>query len=260
MDRLFFVLAMVILSAGSLAGQGLEEEAALQGELTYVLEGNELVLTAQAQNTTANELIINYDFILSGTDNNNNAVSNNQDGQAKIGPEENKTLVSVRIALEGLKEFEAVLLLYYEDILMDADTLAYSAEKQQQEPEEQFEEDISQEVDYEGQESGFELGGFVIDNTRTRAGRELYDLFYSKWEAPAGAGDFFIKLEEFPGRGRITRLVAWLDDDKIVEANLQPNYDYLEGLADYLNSRFSSILRQRAEAGENLNDELQGIY
>ena len=260
MDRLFFVLAMVILSAGSLAGQGLEEEAALQGELTYVLEGNELVLTAQAQNTTANELIINYDFILSGTDNNNNAVSNNQDGQAKIGTEENKTLVSVRIALEGLKEFEAVLLLYYEDILMDADTLAYSAEKQQQEPEEQFEEDISQEVDYEGQESGFEFGGFVIDNTRTRAGRELYDLFYSKWEAPAGAGDFFIKLEEFPGRGRITRLVAWLDDDKIVEANLQPNYDYLEELADYLNSRFSSILRQRAEAGENLNDELQGIY
>ena len=260
MYKLLLVLLMASFSISLVQGQDLEDEAALRGQIAYELEGEDIVLKAQAKNTTGDEIILSYDFFLTGTDKKNNSVSNNQDGQAKIGPEENKTLVSVRIALEGLKEFEAVLLLYYEDILMDADTLAYSAEKQQQEPEEQFEEDISQEVDYEGQESGFELGGFVIDNTRTRAGRELYDLFYSKWEAPAGAGDFFIKLEEFPGRGRITRLVAWLDDDKIVEANLQPNYDYLEGLADYLNSRFSSILRQRAEAGENLNDELQGIY
>lgn len=254
------IFSIIIFTAGIVTGQNLEEEAALQGQITYEVEGADIILRAQAQNTTIDTVIISFDFFLSGADTNNNAVSNNQNGQAKLGAEETKELAANRMVLAELKEFEAVLLVYFQDILMDADTLVYSAGRQQQEPEAEFEEDVSQEVDYEGQESGFEFGGLLIDNTRTRAGRDLYDLFYSQWEAPSGTGDFYIKLEEFPGRGRITRLVVWLDDEKVAEANLQPNYEYLEGLAGYVNSRLRSILIQRAEAGENLNEELQGIY
>ncbi len=251
---------MIIFGGMVALGQDLEEEAVLQGSITYEVKGEDIILKAQAENTTTDEVIISYDFFLTGTDKNNNALSSNQSAQAKLSGGEVKELATTRAVLAEVEEFEAVLLLYFQDVLMDADTLAYSAGKQKQAPEAEFEEDISQEVDFEGQESGFEFGGLIIDNTRTRAGRELYDLFYSGWEAPSGAGDFYIKLEEFPGRGRITRLVVWLDDERVVEANLQPNYDYLEGLADYVNSRLRSLLIRRAETGDNLEEELQGIY
>ncbi|MCO6488896.1 MAG: hypothetical protein J5I98_10785 [Phaeodactylibacter sp.] len=240
--------------------QDLEEEAALQGNILYEVEGKDIVLKAQAQNTTADEVILGFDFILTGTDKNNNSISNNQDGQVKLAGEESKMIASTRMVLSELKDFEAVLLIYYQDILMDSDTLVYSADRQKQNDGAAYEEDVSQEGDFEGQDSGFEFGGLVIDNTRTRAGRDLYDLFYAQWESPAGSGDYYIKLEEFPGRGRTTRLVVWLDDEKIVETNLLPNFDYLERLSDYVNARLQSLLSQRAEAGDNLEDELQGIY
>ncbi|MCB0592975.1 MAG: hypothetical protein H6557_32505 [Lewinellaceae bacterium] len=262
MHKFFLILSMIVFSAGFVSGQDLEDEAALQGKVLYELEAKDIVLKAQAQNTTEEEVILSYDFILTGTAKNGNELSNTQDGQAKLAANETKILAAARMALGEVKDFEAVLMIYYQDILIDSDTLVYSAEKQKQtaEAESEYEEDVSQEGDYEGQESGFEFGGLLIDNTRTRAGRDLYDLFYAQWEAPAGAGDYYIKLEEFPGRGRTTRLVVWLDDEKIVETNLQPNFDYLERLADYVNARLSRILAQRAEAGENLNNELQGIY
>ena len=263
MYRLLLVLLMAVFSGGVVLGQDLDDEAALRGQILYEVEGEDIVLKAQAQNTTDNEIILSYDFFLTGTDKKNNSVSNNQDGQAKLDANEGKVLATTRMTIKELEAFEAILQLYYQDVLMDSDTLVYDAKKQRQKQKEKnsgFQEDVSEEVDYEGQESGFEFGGLVIDNTRTRAGRDLYDLFYSQWEAPSGAGDYFIKLEEFPGRGRTTRLVVWLDDEKVVESNLQPNYDYLEGLAGYVNARLMRILAQRAEAGENLNDEIQGIY
>ena len=258
MQKLLSVLALTILCGSMLFGQDLEEEAALQGRITYELEGQDITLKAQVQNTTESEVILGFDFFLSGKDKKNNEISYGQDGQAKLSADEARVLVTKRMGLQGLESFEAIFQVYFQDILMDSDTLVYSAEKQEEKNE--YQEDISQEVDYEGQQSGFEFGGFIIDNTRTRAGRELYDLFYSKWEAPSGAGDFFIKLEEFPGRGLTTRLVVWLDDDKVVETNLRPNYDYLEGLAGYVNARLQRILLQRIETGKNLSDDLQGIY
>lgn len=260
MNRLLFVLALAAFSGVYAFGQDLEQEAALQGKINYEVNGQEIILRAQAENTTMDEVVISFDFFITGADKNNNALSNDQSAQAKLGAGEAKDLAATRIAVAEVKEFEAVLLLYFQDILVDADTLAYAADKQEQEPGAEFEEDVSQEVDYEGQESGFEFGGLVIDNTRTRAGRDLYDIFYSQWEGPPGAGDYYIKLEEFPGRGRTTRLVVWLDDERIVETNLQPNYEYLEGLAGYVNSRLERILRERAEAGENLDEELRGVY
>lgn len=255
------ISALLALGANRVSGQDLEAEAALQGKILYKVEGKDIVLNAQAENTTTEEVILSYDFLLSGKDKDNNNLSNTQGGQAKLAPGENKMLASTSMVLADLNDFEAVLLIYYEDLLMDADTLLYSAEQQaQQNAESRYQEDISQEEDYEGQESGFEFGGLLIDNTRTRAGRDLYDLFYSRWESPKGAGDYYIKLEEYPGIGRTTRLIVWLDEEKVVELNLRPNYDYLEQLAGYIDSRLRRLLADRAKAGENLNDELQGIY
>ncbi len=261
MNKLLSFLLFFCFSAPLAIGQGLDEEAPLVGQVVYELVGEEIELKAQCENRTEDSLSLVFQFFLSGEDKNSNEISAERGGEAVIAPEGSDILVSTRLPLGNINRFEAILEIYYQDVLMDSDTLAYSASVEEEKPEEEFKEDISEEVDYEGQEdSGLEFGGLVIDNTRTRVGRDFYDIFYSLWEAPTGAGDYIIKMEELPGRGRATRLVVWLDDEEVVEANLRPNYDYLEGLAGYVESRLMNILIERIETGKNLSDDLKDIY
>lgn len=260
MYKQFLFLLFSCGAAAAAFGQGVDEEALVQGQIVYELIGEGIEVRGLCENRTDERIAIAYDFKVSGEDKSNNPFSGQKDGEAVLAALETKTVSTTKLPISGLSRFEVILELYYQDVLIDADTLVYSADQEEGKREDEFKEDISEEVDFEGQDSGLEFGGLIIDNTRTRAGRDFYDMLYSLWEAPAGAGDYLIKIEEFPGRVRTTRLVVWLDEEKIVDTNLQPNYDYIEGLAGYTNSRLQGMLSQRAEAGKNLNDELSDIY
>lgn len=107
------------------------------------------------------------------------------------------------------------------------------------------------------------IDGLVIDESITKVGRDFYELFYSGWEPPPNASDFTIYIEEKPGRGRITAVEVRINDNSIYEGNLQPRYDFLEGLAEYVQGRCYNFLYNYEQIKQSMGSEDQkgsGIF
>lgn len=113
------------------------------------------------------------------------------------------------------------------------------------------------------QEIGLEIDGLIVDETRTKAGQDFYDHFYSNWEAPPNARNFSVKIKEEPFRLRTTQVIVKINDNEVFQAMLQPRKDYIEAVADYAISRSQQFLANYEEIMEQLGGEDQlgtGIY
>lgn len=78
--------------------------------------------------------------------------------------------------------------------------------------------------------SEIEIDGLIIDQTKTKAGRDFYELFYSNWVAPQQASDFTILITEEPGRGRSTLIAVTVNEQLVFKQFLQSRYEIIEQL------------------------------
>ncbi|MCH7410361.1 curli production assembly/transport protein CsgE [Belliella sp. DSM 111904] len=76
-----------------------------------------------------------------------------------------------------------------------------------------------------------ELDGLIIDETKTKSGKEFYDFFFREWEAPEGAKNYTIFIEEKPFRLNTTMVEILINETLIFQSLLQPRGDVIESLA-----------------------------
>ena len=75
-----------------------------------------------------------------------------------------------------------------------------------------------------------EIDGLVTDATRTKMGRDFYDLFFQKFVAPPGVKNFNVVISERPYRATTTQVKISVNDNPVFEQFLQPRSDVLEDL------------------------------
>ncbi|MCW9707166.1 CsgE family curli-type amyloid fiber assembly protein [Fodinibius salsisoli] len=102
------------------------------------------------------------------------------------------------------------------------------------------------------QDPTLELGGFVLDETRSKMGRDFYNLFYQHWEAPQNASNFTITISEQPTIGRGSQVTIKLDYNQIFSARLQPRYEYIETLSKQAVARSQQAVQQQASVKNQL--------
>ncbi len=73
-----------------------------------------------------------------------------------------------------------------------------------------------------------EIDGLLVDDTRTRAGKEFYDLFYTGWETPEQAKNYTITLSERPFRLTMTLIIVSINETPVYQSILQPRQNVLE--------------------------------
>ena len=108
-----------------------------------------------------------------------------------------------------------------------------------------------------------EIDGLLVDDTKTKTGKDFYDLFYGGWEAPQGAKNYTITVSEKPFRLTSTQIVVSINDNIVYQGILQPRQDIIEGQTeeaifithDYL-INYEEIMKQIN--GEDLTGS--GIY
>ncbi|GAB2631185.1 CsgE family curli-type amyloid fiber assembly protein [Belliella aquatica] len=76
-----------------------------------------------------------------------------------------------------------------------------------------------------------EIDGLIIDQTKTKSGREFYEYFFNSWDAPKEAKDFTIFIEEKPFRLNTTLVEISINETLIFQSLLQPRGDFIENLA-----------------------------
>jgi len=104
--------------------------------------------------------------------------------------------------------------------------------------------------------SGFEeleISGLIIDETRSKTGRDFYDLFYRKWQAPTGAESFSIILKEYPTRGRVARIGIEVNGKLVFQPVLQPREEILEMRA----GQAVNVVSKYVQDQKQLNAELE---
>lgn len=97
-----------------------------------------------------------------------------------------------------------------------------------------------------------EFEGMVLDETRSKMGRDFYDLFYQNWEAPSGSKDFTIKITEQPLMGIGTVIAIMIDYEHVYSARLQPRYEYIEAVSQQAIAQCQYFIQQQAAVQQQL--------
>ena len=109
----------------------------------------------------------------------------------------------------------------------------------------------------------------LIDNTKTKAGRDFYEEIYRNWQNILSDttevnlyayltkinDDLIVIIEESPGMGNTTIVSLTVDDLLIWRQNLQPKADLIEFLAENAILYITDYVLNYAEYMEQLKNE-----
>jgi len=101
--------------------------------------------------------------------------------------------------------------------------------------------------------SGLEIGGLVIDETRSKMGKDFFNLFYQYWEAPENAQNFMLTIEEQPVPSLGTLVTVKIDDRQVYRSRLQPRYAVIESMAKRAVAISYYTLQQRLQTSQSLD-------
>jgi len=108
-----------------------------------------------------------------------------------------------------------------------------------------------------------EIDGLLVDDTKTKAGKDFYDLFYTNWEAPAAAKNYSITLSEKPFRLTSTLIIISINNDIVYQDILQPREELIEVQTTDAIYIIQNYLINYAEILKQMNGDDQagsGIY
>ena len=100
-----------------------------------------------------------------------------------------------------------------------------------------------------------EIDGLILDDTRTKIGRDFYELFYSKWSPPPGSSDFLITIRELPSRGIGARVSIEVNENVVLHRFLQPRGDIVEEQANISIRFVKSYLKQNENLKKSIDSE-----
>lgn len=128
----------------------------------------------------------------------------------------------------------SILMLPAVGLSQEADT----TDRSKKEKTRQLLEEIISNVDRQKQKrtshhpDNFDMSGMVIDNTKTKAGRDFYTLFYQKWMSDNLKNEYIIKVKEEPFRLRSTKIEITVNDRLVFSSYLQPRRSLIEALSE----------------------------
>jgi len=108
-----------------------------------------------------------------------------------------------------------------------------------------------------------EIDGLIIDETRSKLGRDFYDFFYGEWSPPKNAKDFVITIKELPARGRGAQVSVEVNGNTLVRRFLQPRNDLIESTAKQIAQAIADYLAKNEDLKNELGSDDQegsGIF
>ncbi|MDP4184677.1 MAG: CsgE family curli-type amyloid fiber assembly protein [Bacteroidota bacterium] len=99
-----------------------------------------------------------------------------------------------------------------------------------------------------------DVDGFIIvDETRTKSGRDFYECFQNKWDTPPNIHDYTITIQELPYRLTTTQINILVNDNIAYRSILQSRYEIIENQVEEAVSYCMAILTNYEEVFRDLN-------
>ncbi len=267
--RISWIVCVVFLFFCSLSfsyGQDITIKGTIQGKVEIAKDEDEeqYLISLSAFNISEQNMdSLVYEFAITKQDSRGNRSSNNQSGMFSIDVQEEKVLAQQGLTVPAGSMLTITCQFLKADTKIFTDTLIRIFPKKVETPSIKGQNKTPRygQVGPKQEKDPIMLslsGGFVLDETRSRAGRDLYDEFYSQWLALDIAGDFTIRFEELPFRGRNTIIKIYLNEELLIERFLQPNYEFIEWFAGALIPFLQGKIQELDQIKDDLDNDLIG--
>lgn len=92
-----------------------------------------------------------------------------------------------------------------------------------------------------------EIDGMIHDETRSKIGRDFYDIFYASWQSPPEASNYSIRITEQPAPNLGTVIAVQVNNTETFRTRLQPRYDVIEEASHFAVRRTYMFLQQNQQ-------------
>jgi hypothetical protein len=214
-SRKFLVALLLLISVGSYSQLS---NTVVKAKIDIEEIEGSIKITGTAENLSEVVQSLSYKLSVIRNNNINNNQSNNaQEGLFSLEPRENKNLSVTQINLAKGDEVIVLLLFYDENKqLIGKDRVVLSDKKKVE----------SVPID------GFELRGIVTDETKTKVGKDFYDLYYYKYNAYNINATKIVSITEEFSFARNTKLTISINNEIIYEFMARPDDEYLNDMVE----------------------------
>ncbi len=185
-----------------------------------------------------------------------NKSKNEQSGRVVLATGEKANLAKTTINLDTQDRIIILLLIYNQDEQVvgkdrvvindnpsynDPDAVSVVQDDQSDNQPKQID---SQDVASAGGD-GIVLTGIVLEETKTKPGKDFYQMFYSQYLQNNINSEEIIKIKEVLGVGRNTRIEVFVGETLVFRFFAIPGIDYLQKMKDATMARVSLHLRRQ---------------
>lgn len=195
-----------------------QEDKKVNARIENTILENQIRLKAVVTNNTAVYKELNYLLVSIKKGNEGNLSNNQQSGKFSINPGEVKVLSEINVNLEAKDALKVFLYVRDEETrkLIAKDSLELNTDL------------FKKKTAKVEEDAVFELKGLTIDDTKTKVGKDFYDLFYIQYSQIPDKSSGAITISELPLRGTSGQISIQIDDKVIYSFMTNPNEDYLK--------------------------------
>lgn len=229
MNKFILLLFCVLFSTISIAQEN--RDSLIVAKIDVVQSENTLTFRPMVQNKGAYHYELNYLLLVKKSDENKNLSINQQKGKFTLQPNAIESLSNTTINQTSKQKVTAILFIRDEvaNKLITKDSVQI----------------ITKELRPVKESSLIVMRGIVVDESKTKMGRDYYDAFYSTYNQYPSKFDFIINISELPHRGLSSIIQVKVDQDLIFEFFTNPDEEFIkeqvsvtfQRLISYANSR-----------------------
>ncbi len=201
--------------------------------------GDVIQFTASALNKTPSSQSLRYSFsVIKNNGSGSNSSKNEQTGRFVLDLGEKKNLSTTTVNVNETDRIIILLLVYDEkDALLGMDRYVINGNEEDEKIKE-FETkkneaavNVSPDA-VERHEDGVVLRGIVIEETKTKPGRDFYKMFYSLYSSNNVNGDEIVTVKEVLAINNNTKIEIFIANEKVVEFFIRPQNEYLKAMSE----------------------------
>jgi len=210
-----FTIILLFFSFFSIVSVAQENrDSLIVAKIEVVQSENTLTFHPTVQNNGVYHYELDYLLLVKKTDSNKNLSVSQQKGKFTLEPNQIESLSSTTINQTSKQKVTAILFIRdeVENRLITKDSIQIT----------------TKELRPIKESSLSIMKGIVVDDSKTKMGRDYYDLFYSTYNQYPTKFDFIINITELPHRGLSSIMQVKVDQDLILEFFTNPDEEFIK--------------------------------
>lgn len=232
MRTVIFLFLVFGIAPWSTSAQYYNQEVEATIGLELVDESFLKVAGSAYNKTEVNQSLRYVLSVIKSSENGSNTSNNKQEGRFVLEAGIKKTLSNTSINIDA-SDRTIILLLVYDEAnkIVGKDRKVLNGLEGEEDLVENEHGPVNPDVK-KSREDGFILRGMVIEQTKTKAGGDFYDLFYSNYLTQNINGEKIVKIEETLAIANNTQIQVIVGDDVVMQFILNPRSQYLTTMAE----------------------------